>query len=124
MENLPYAVLDRDDTPESRRYLDNLSGSRYFEETPPLKNQEELDRRLRSGELRLAIEIPPDFGKDLKRGAGPEVGVWIDGAMPFRAETSRGYVEGVHLRYLEELSRDNQVRAPSALPATLETRFR
>jgi len=124
VENLPYAVLDRDSTPESRRYLENFSGSRYFEEMAPLHDHGELEKRLRSGELRLALEIPPNFGKDLKSGAGPEVGVWLDGAMPYRAETSRGYVEGVHRSFLEGLARDNPGQALSTLPVNLETRFR
>jgi ribosome-dependent ATPase len=42
----------------------------------------------------VAIEIPPGFGRDLQRGAEPEVGFLIDGAIPFRGETIRGYVEG------------------------------
>lgn len=124
VENLPYAVLDRDGTPESRSYLENFSGSHYFEEKVPIYSHEELENRLRSGELRLALEIPPDFGKDLKRGAAPEVGVWLDGAMPFRAETSRGYVDGVHRSYLEEYSRENPEQTLSTLPVNLQTRFR
>jgi len=104
VEDLSYAVLDLDRTLESREYLDNFVGSRYFSEHSPITNHDELEHRLRSGELRLAIEIPPGFGKDLKSGNSPVVGVWLDGAMPFRAETSRGYVQGVHSRYLEYLS--------------------
>lgn len=79
---------------------------------------------MRSGELRMAIEIPPYFGKDLKRGRRPEVGVWLDGAMPFRGETSRGYVHGVHLRYLEDIAQRESGEAPQILPAYIETRFR
>jgi ribosome-dependent ATPase len=124
VENLPYAALDRDRTPASRRYLENFSGSRYFEEKVPIYSHGELENRLRSGELRLALEIPPDFGKDLKSGTAPSVGVWLDGAMPYRAETSRGYVEGVHRGYLEEYSRENTGRGLSTLPLSLETRFR
>jgi ribosome-dependent ATPase len=124
VENLPYAVLDRNQTPESRSYLENFSGSRYFEERPPLYSYEELEQRLRSGELRVALEIPADFGKDLKRGSRPEVGVWLDGAMPFRAETSRGYVEGIHQRYLEEQSQRNLGEVPTIPFADIETRFR
>ena len=52
----------------------------------------------------MAIEIPPGFGRDLKRDRQPEVGFWIDGAVPFRGDTIRGYVEGIHRRYLEELA--------------------
>jgi ribosome-dependent ATPase len=43
--------------------------------------------------------------------------------MPFRAETSRGYVEGVHERFLQELARGAGQQA-AALPLTVEARFR
>lgn len=124
VENLSYAVLDRDRTPASRDYLENFAGSRYFEAQAPLAGDADLDDRLRAGNLRLAIEIPPGFGRDLKRGHRPEVGVWLDGAMPFRAETARGYVRGVHSLYLERLADlDAAPRAPEAAFG-LETRFR
>ncbi len=124
VENLPYAVLDRDQTSESRGYLENFSGSRYFEEKPPLYSYEELEQRLRSGELRLAIEMPPNFGRDIKSGAEAKIGVWLDGAMPYRAETSRGYVQGVHREYLEQHALENPGETLAISAANIETRFR
>lgn len=52
---------------------------------------------MRSGEISLAIEIPPNFARDVARGEQVQVGVWIDGAMPQRAETVQGYVQGFTL---------------------------
>ncbi|MGQ7174309.1 hypothetical protein ACUOCP_57820, partial [Escherichia sp. R-CC3] len=46
----------------------NLSGSRYFIEQPPLTSYDELDRRMRAGDITVAIEIPPNFGRDIARG--------------------------------------------------------
>jgi len=105
VEDLSFAVLDRDQTPESREYIRNMSGSRYFIEQPPIDSQAELDERMASGELSVALVIPPDFGKDLKRGRTVEVGVWVDGAMPFRAETVAGYVQGMNYDYLSQLAK-------------------
>ena len=124
VEDLPFAVLDRDQTPLSRDYAQNISGSRYFLEQPPLADAEELDRRMRSGELSLAVEIPPGFAVNLKRGRTPEVAVWIDGAMPFRAETIGGYVQGMHLDYLVGLSQRELGEIPVLVPAELESRYR
>lgn len=124
VKHLPYAVLDRDQTPQSRTYLEGFSGSRYFEQRSPIASYAELDQRLRSGELKLAIEIPPDFGKDLKRERSPQVGIWLDGSNTFRAETSRGYVSGVHMNYLADLSQRTLGRMPTLLPADVEMRFR
>src|SRR5690606_34296036 len=68
VEDLRYAVLDRDDTTLSRDYALQLSGSRYFIEQPPLTDYQQLDRRMRSGEVSLAIEIPSGFARKALAG--------------------------------------------------------
>ncbi|NHW00573.1 ribosome-associated ATPase/putative transporter RbbA [Stutzerimonas degradans] len=123
VENLTYAVLDRDQTTTSQGYLLNIAGSRYFIEKAPLASYDELDRRLRSGDISLAIEIPPNFGRDLKRGAVPQVAFWIDGAMPMRADTIKGYAQGIHLTYLQQLAREAGVEAQLS-PADVAIRYR
>ena len=104
VENLKYAAFDQDQTPESRRLLEGFSASRYFSERPPISSAAELEQRLRSGELAVAVEIPPGFGRQLESLHSPEVGFWIDDAMPFRGETTKGYVTGVMLRYAQDLA--------------------
>jgi len=123
VEDLAFAVLDRDQTALSRDYTLNLSGSRYFRERSPIRDHAELDQRMRAGEISLALEIPPGFARDLRRGAPVTLGAWIDGAMPARAETVRGYVQGMHAHWLATLARQAGGGATAA-PATIETRFR
>ncbi len=48
----------------------------------------------RAAKSTATVEIPPGFGRDIRRGRPTEVGAWVDGAMPFRAETIRGYLAG------------------------------
>jgi ribosome-dependent ATPase len=124
VDNLTFAALDRDRTPESRAYLSAFAGSPYFSEKGPIADDAELDRRLRSADIRTALEIPPGFGRDLKRGTPTAVGAWVDGSMPFRAETVRGYLAGVHQHYLADPA--NGIAPPARAPptATIETRFR
>lgn len=123
VENLSFAVLDRDQTTLSQNYALNLSGSRYFIERPPISDYNDLDRRMRNGELSLAIEIPPGFARDVKRGAPVQIGAWIDGAMPSRAETVQGYVLGMHQGWLIDMTRHQLGRDVSSA-AAIETRFR
>jgi len=121
VEDLSYAVLDRDQTSMSHSYALSLSGSRYFTEKVPISSYEELDRRMRSGDIALAIEIPSGFGRDIKRGAAVQIGAWVDGAMPTRAETLRGYVEGIHRHWLAQTFPQ---LANVAIAPNIETRFR
>lgn len=61
VEDLRFAVLDRDQTLSSQGWSQNIAGSRYFIEQAPLHSYDELDRRMRDGELAVAIEIPPNL---------------------------------------------------------------
>jgi ribosome-dependent ATPase len=123
VEDLRFAALDQDRTVASRDYLQQFSGSRYFKQAAPIANHADLDRRMRSGELSLAIEIPPGYGRQLDAGRTPQVGVWVDGAMPLRAETILGYLQGLHIGYLVELARRQPIAAASS-PASVATRYR
>jgi ribosome-dependent ATPase len=124
VENLSYAVFDLDQTVLSQNYALNLSGSRYFIERAPIHDYAELDQRMRAGELSLAIEIPPGFARDVERGNAVQIGAWVDGAMPQRAETVQGYVQGMHQNWLMNLSQQRLGRDAPAGPAIVETRFR
>ena len=100
VENVNFAVLDYDQTVTSHDYELNMAGSHYFIERPPLKNYADLDRRMRSGKISVAIEIPPGFARNLRRGRNVNIGVWIDGSMPTEAETVRNYAQGVNNQWL------------------------
>jgi ribosome-dependent ATPase len=123
VQNLTFAVLDRDDTVASRDYVANIAGSRYFIEEPPLQDYADLDGRMRGGRLKLAIEIPAGFAERVARGNDVEIGAWIDGAMPQRAETIRGYVQGMHAAWLARHMRETYGSA-AASSFSIETRFR
>ena len=124
VENLRFAAFDQDNSPDSRQLVDAFTSSRYFSEQRPVHSPGELDQRFRSGSVQIAVEIPPRFGSDLKSGRLPEVAVWLDGAMPFRAETTRGYVTGLAAQYADQLSRDRRRTGSAGAGVSVETRFR
>jgi ribosome-dependent ATPase len=128
VENLKYAAFDQDQTPQSRRLLESFSSSRYFTERPPIGSADELEQRMRSGELAVAVEIPSGFGRDVASLRSPEAAFWIDGAMPFRGETTKGYATGLALRYAQDLIVERVgPNAPSNVyfgSVNIENRFR
>jgi ribosome-dependent ATPase len=77
-----------------------------------------------SGELSLALEIPPGYGRDLRLGRHPEIAAWVDGALPFRGETARGYMQGLHLQYISDLVTEVTGDRPQLLPTDIASRYR
>jgi len=123
VNNLTFAVLDHDQTHESRAYLEELRGSSYFVEKPPLTNYADLEKGLQSGDIDAAVEIPPGFGRDIERGRPAWVGAWVDGAMPFRADTIRGYLQAMHQLYLTDPAVKTTAPQPHSL-ARIQLRFK
>ena len=99
VKDVRFAVLDHDNTSLSRELTTYFEGSPYFKATPPLHNEADIDRVLRGSQARLVVEIPAGFGRDMLRGEQPEVGFYIDGAMPFTGENIRAFVQGIMADY-------------------------
>ncbi|MGD9700265.1 MULTISPECIES: ribosome-associated ATPase/putative transporter RbbA [unclassified Acinetobacter] len=123
VDGLTFAVLDRDQTGLSQNYNMSIAGSPYFVEKVPLQSYDDLDQRMRSGDIALAIEIPPGFARDVARGENVKIGAWIDGAMPQRAETVQGYVQGIHAHWLMQQALEQSGYKISST-VNVETRFR
>jgi ribosome-dependent ATPase len=132
VRSIPYAVYDLDQTPESRAYLSTFGDTGWFEKHTPIYSADELDQRMKSGELALALQIPPDFGRSLRRGETAQVSARIDGTDTQRAGTVESYVSGAHGHVLAQgfdgaLALDVIAvpRSPDAkLPAQLVPQFR
>lgn len=122
IEELDFAALDLSQTPESRAYLSEFSGSRYFRPTPPLASAAEGRSRLVSGEVSLVVELPPDFGRKLRAGEPAEVLAVVDGAIPFKGETVESYAAGLHQTFLNAQAAASGAR--EAETARIEPRFR
>jgi ribosome-dependent ATPase len=124
VENIRFASLDLDQSPESRLYLDQFAGSgRYFASTAPAYSDEEAFKRLQADEISVLLEIPPNFGREFRRGSGPQVMAQVDGAMTFRGDTIEQYVQGVHAVALSDPATGLQTAAPQKGQADIEERY-
>lgn len=124
VNNLRFSVLDYDKSPQSQEYIQNISGSKYFVEQPYLTSQAHLDQQMKNGNISVAFVIPPNFGKEIQKGYKVEVSVWIDGIMPFRAETIKGYVKGIHNTYLQQILQNQTNYKELQSTINIESRFR
>ncbi len=123
IENIRYAAFDLDRSPESRAYLEQFAGSKpYFLTTQPIQSADEGLARLQADNVSVVLEIPPNFGRDLRRGNQPQVLAEVDAAMTFRGETVAQYVQGVHNLMLQNPAAGLQV-SPMKDTATFEERY-
>ena len=124
VEHIRYSTLDLDHSQDSLVYLDQFAAiPRYFIARPPLHSDQEALKELQSDNVSMVLEIPPSFGRDLRRGSGPEVLSMVDGAMTFRGETIAQYVEGVHGALLKDPASGLPSVAPQKYTANIENRF-
>ena len=83
---------------------------------------------MKSGELTVVVEIPAGFGRDIADLRPPEAAFWIDGAMPFRGETAKGYVTGLTLSYMRDIAVErfgpNTISSTYFGTVSVENRFR
>jgi ribosome-dependent ATPase len=124
VEHVSYAALDQDNSPESRDYLENFRGSRYFDEHRAIRDQADEEQRLQKGEMKVALEISPRFGRDLRSGRHPEIAAWVDASNSFYGDTLRDYIVAVSLLYLDDFSAHALRQKAQPDPADVEARFR
>lgn len=132
VEHIPLAIVDYDQSAQSREYAHRFSDSRYFEFYGYGQHEEPLRKLVVNNTLRAVIVIPPQFGQRLASGHPAEVQTWIDGTFPFRALTAKGYVTAINAAMtLDQLSQwlgnangvpAGEVRA-MLQPVRLETRY-
>jgi ABC-2 type transport system permease protein len=114
-KQLPTAVLTRDDGPLTRAVLAAMRNTDYFDFRVQVRDPEELDRLVRSGDVQFAVEIPASFERDVRRGDRPQVLVIADATDPVATGTAVSALQG-----LIDTALRRELRGPDA-PVTKTT---
>lgn len=100
VKNIPFMVLDFDNTPMSRSYADAYINSQYYLYKGNAISEKQAELALKLSDIKFYLDIPAGFGRNLVSGKGAQVGTFIDGTLPFRSETIKGYTSGTNMTYL------------------------
>jgi ABC-2 type transport system permease protein len=79
IKNIPLAVWDQNQTPQSRTLLDAFRAANYFIIAYSVNSQEEYRELIESGDARVALVIPPDYDRRLLQGKA-QVSIVLDGS--------------------------------------------
>lgn len=111
VENIPFAVLDRDHSELSRDYVYRFLQSRYFSVQGSLSSEAEADEWLLRGKARAVIIVPEQFQERLQAGQPVDVQTLIDGVFPLRADIIKGYIIAINSAVNEDLLTDHLARS-------------
>ena len=125
-KHMPTAVLVRDEGPLTRAVLQAMRNTDYFDFREQVRSSDELDRLVRSGTVQFAIEIPANFGRDVRRGDRPAILVFADATDPVATGTAISAVQGVIDTALRRELRGPDapvMKAQSPFEITLQRRY-
>jgi ABC-2 type transport system permease protein len=93
LNKAPIAVVDEDHSPLSTRIVSAFYPPYFL--PPRTITQTEMDARMDAGVDTFALDIPPDFQRDLLAGRRPTVQLNVDATRMGQAFTGSGYIQTI-----------------------------
>jgi ABC-2 type transport system permease protein len=115
VKHVAVAVLDLDNTQESRELVSHFSASRYFTLKKYAERRDELREGIDRGDFLLAIEIDSGFAERLRNGNGAAVQVVVDSSNSNTALVALGYLSQIGARFTRDYQRDRLGRTAPQL---------
>jgi len=111
IKHVSLAILDRDNTQESRELVSHFSASRYFRITKYVSERDALREGIDRGDFLLAVEIDSGFAQRLRNGQGASVQVIVDSSNSNTALVALGYLSQVGATFARQYQVDQIGRA-------------
>jgi ABC-2 type transport system permease protein len=128
VEHLPTVVWDQSQSSDSREIIETFRNTRYLDPDLYVEGYKEVENMLDTATARVAIIIPPDYGKRLQGDEVASLQVLVDGSDPTVARAAMSAVQMVGLNKSLEVQGERMKNQGSgantiaALPVNVETR--
>jgi ABC-2 type transport system permease protein len=106
VKHVPLAVLDLDNTQESRDLVSRFSASRYFGIARYASKRDELREGIDRGDFLMALEIDSGFAQRLRSGRGATVQVLVDASNSNTALIALGYLSQIGAQFSRDYQTD------------------
>ena len=104
VKDVSTAVVDRDQSDLSRRYLDVLAEGDTLALDQHPTNQEAAEKLIKDGEAKIALVIPDNFDDKLVSGTGLPLTVLIDGSEPHAANVALVHINNQTKSFISTVS--------------------
>ena len=97
-KNIPTVVFDQSKTQESRTLITQFGATSYLQVIGDVHSRQELQHAIVSGDAQVAVEIPPDYARNLAAQRQATVSIVIDGSDSSVASQALNAANGVVLQ--------------------------
>jgi ABC-2 type transport system permease protein len=102
VKKVSMGVLDRDRSQESFNFTQRFSASPYFNLRFWVRDEEEMERLIDQGEVKMGLVLPWDFSKTIKAEKVIPIQVLIDGSDANTANLILSYAQAIARQYTQE----------------------
>ncbi len=103
VDSIRIAISDADNSFHSRKLISSFTSSGYFERVGGNLSRKEAEKFLLNGDVAVAMIIPPEFSRNLKKREENPIQVLLDGVDSNTANISQGYIKAIILQYNSNL---------------------
>ncbi len=121
LSNAAIAIVDEDASPLSARIVQAFYPPSFV--PPRLIDRAEMDSGMDSGDFTFALNIPPNFQRDVLAGRAPELQLNVDATRMSQAFSGAGYVQQMALLEVGEFVQRQRVASVSPVELTLRASF-
>lgn len=121
LNKAPIAIIDEDQSPLSVRISGAFQQPCFLPPTPV--NQSEMDARMDAGLDTFALNIPPDFQRDVLAGDAPQIQLNVDATRMNQAFNGSGYIQTMVNQEVQEFVHHYRSVNRSAVDLAVRVRF-
>lgn len=121
LNKAPIAIVDEDGSPLSARIASGFYPPHFV--APAMVSLAEVDAGLDAGDFTFALDIPPNFQRDVLAGRTPTVQLNVDATRMSQAFTGSGYVQQIVLGEVSEFLQRYRRTESAQVDLVLRARF-
>jgi ABC-2 type transport system permease protein len=121
IKHVAVAIMDRDRTSMSRRYLAGLAGTGDLLLRYVADDYGDLEHWLMTSEAKAAVVIPPGFEANLRAGQEASLQILVEGTEPLTANTAMQQIGGYSQQFALQVAGEAVARAGMPIDAGLLT---
>ena len=123
VKNITTAVVDPDNSPESRLLAAEFTGGNYFDITYRFFTDSRIQELLDAGQVRAVIRIPQHFSGDIRSGKAVTVQLLVDGTLSNDAAVTFNYANQAVAHFNQRML-SQRAGVATALSSPMDIRIR